>query len=422
MTNPPSSTPKWTEFLWYMSGHGTYFFAMGIQSVVYPYLVTFVLNKPADMVGLAQMFSMLPMFGLVLFGGMTADRRELRMYLIRLQILAAVPIAALAALVFTQTLTFPLLILCNVASGGIGAFVMPARDSLLNRVARRSPSGDIGQAVSYTTGVQFGMQVIGIAIGRLVSMAGAGLMLVGVVFSLFVAAFCSTNLRSAPPGVPAKDESRNSGEKRWQRNLREIKEGLVEVRRSERMASVILLMFLGGIFVMGILFVLLQILIRDVYQGDIGDYSIIMICFTVGITISTTLIGRFFTIHRQGRAMMITFANGALVLTLIHFHPPLWGLYLLIFFWGTTAGITMSTSRTIVQELAIESHRARIMSVFQLGFLGGGPLGALLIGYLTRILGPLDAALLTAGGIALSWMGLYFLTNIWGLSRQPMAI
>jgi len=405
-----------------MSGHGTYFLAMGIQSVIYPYLVTFVLKMPADMVGLAQTFSMLPMFGLVLLGGMTADRHELRMYLVRLQILAATPIAAIAILVFTKTLTFPLLVLCNFASGAIGAFVMPARDSLLNRVARRSPSGDIGQAVSYTTGVQFGMQVVGLTIGRLVSLAGAGLMLLGVIFSLFVAAFCSTNLRPAPPGVPTGDMNRNRGEKKWQRNFREIKEGLLEVRRSQRMASVILLMFLGGIFVMGILFVMLQILIRDVYHGDIGDYTIIMICFTVGITFSTTMIGRFFTIHHQGRAMMITFANGALVLTLIHLHPPLWGLYLLIFLWGTTAGVTMSTSRTIVQELSIESHRARIMSVFQLGFLGGAPIGALLTGYITRILGPLDTALVAATGIALAWIGLFFLTDLWHLKRQTAAI
>lgn len=422
MTNPSSPPPKWTEFLWYMSGHGTYFLAMGIQSVVFPYLVTFVLKMPADKVGLAQMFSLLPMFGLVLFGGMTADRRELRMYLVRLQILAALPIAALAILVFTNTLTFFLLVLCNFASGAIGAFVLPARDSLLNRVARRSPSGDIAQAVSYTTGVQFGMQVIGLTIGRMVALAGAGIMLIGVIFSLFVAAFCATNLLPAPPGVPASDANLNPNEKKWRRNYREIKEGLTQVRHSERMASVIFMMFLGGIFVMGALLVLLQILIRDVYQGDISDFTIIMICFTIGITFSTTLIGRFFSIHHQGRAMMVTFANGALVLTCIHFHPPLWGLYLLVFFWGSTAGITMSTSRTIVQELAIESHRARIMSVFQLGFLGGAPLGALLIGYLTRILGPLDAALVSAGGITIAWAGLFFFTDLWNLTREKTAI
>ncbi len=421
-TASSKETNGWSEFLWYVGGHGSYFAAMGIQGVVYPYLVTFELHMPADMIGLAQMFSMLPMFGLVLFGGMTADRKELRLHLVRLQILAAAPMAALALLVLTQTLTFPLLILCSLATGAISAYVMPARDSLLNRVARRSPSGDIQQAVSYVTGVQFGAQVVGILIGRMVTIVGAGYMLLGVVFSLFFSAFCSTNLRPAPPGIPDDGTELRPGERKWQRNLREIREGLMEVRRSERMTSVILLMFLGGLFVMGILYVLLQVLIRDVYHGGIREYAIIMICFTVGITITTTLMGRFFRLHRQGKAMLIAFLNGPFVLAVIHFQPPLWVVYLLVLLWGSTAGVTMSTSRTIVQELAVESHRARIMSVFQLGFLGGAPLGALAIGYITRLLGPLDATLVLSAGIVAVWLGLFFFTNLWSLTRPSSAL
>ncbi len=175
------------------------FAAMGIQGVVYPFLVTFVLLKSADMVGFAQMFTMLPMFGLVLLGGMAADRRELRMHLIRLQLLAAVPMFCLAALVITDYLTFPLLIACGVGTGCVSAFVMPARDSLLNRVARRSPNGDIQQAVTTITGLQFAAQLFGIFLGRQVSEVGAGVMLLALAFCYLAATFCTTNLRSAPP-------------------------------------------------------------------------------------------------------------------------------------------------------------------------------------------------------------------------------
>ena len=101
-----TSSPTWTEFRWYVGGHASYFLAMGIQNVIYPYLVTFVLLLSADLVGVAQMFTMLPMFGLVLFGGLTADRAELRMHLIRLQFLASLPMLALAVLIMSDFLTF----------------------------------------------------------------------------------------------------------------------------------------------------------------------------------------------------------------------------------------------------------------------------------------------------------------------------
>lgn len=408
---------SWVEFRWYAAGHAFYFAALGIQGVVYPFLVTFVLLKPADMVGIAQMFTMLPMFGLVLLGGMTADRRELRMHLIRLQLLAAVPMFCMAVLVISNTLTFLLLIVCGMGTGCVSAFVMPARDSLLNRVAQRSPNGDIQQAVTRVTGIQFAAQLAGIFLGRQVSDTGAGIMLLALAFCYLSAAFCTTNLRPAPPWLPEEPGDDVKSEPRWQRSLREIREGLLEVRQSSKMFPVVLFIFLSGVLFNGVFSVHLQVLIRDEYQGDISDYSIILITFMVGITLSTTYISRYTRIMRQGRAMLISFAMTAIVFIAIHFYPPLWLLYTLVFFWGASAAIIFSISRAIVQESASESHRARVMSVFQLGFLGGAPLGALVMGYATRLLGPLDAILLPASGVILISVVMLTLTDLWNIRR-----
>lgn len=416
--------PSWAEFRWYMGGHSSYFAAMGIQGIVYPYIVTFVLAKPADMVGIAQMFTMLPMFGLVLLGGMTADRRELRMHLVRLQFLAAFPMLVLAGLIFTESLTFTLLILCGIATGSVSAFVMPARDSLLNRVARRSPSGDIQQAVTMVTAIQFGAQLFGLLLaGQLVSQSGAGIMLLVLVASFLSAAFCTTNVDPAPPNVKLEPEDVNLIKvSRWRKNLADINEGIQEVRNSKRMLPVVTLIFFGGLLMMGVISVLLQVLIRDEYQGDISIYSNLMIAFTIGVTVSTTVLSRYFSVVRQGRTMMLAFGFGAVILSAIHFKPPLELLYLLMAAWGGASGINMSMSRSIVQEAAKASHRARIMSVYQLGFLGGAPLGSLGIGFVTDWLGPLDAVLVVIAGIAVVWMGLFFFSGLWHVKReQPVA-
>ncbi len=186
------------------------------------------------------------------------------------------------------------------------------------------------------------------------------------------------------------------------------------------MFPVVLFIFLSGVLFNGVFTVHLQVLIRDEYQGNISDYSIILITFMVGITLSTTYISRYVRIMAQGRAMMLSFSVSTFVFIAIHFYPPLWLLYALVFFWGASSAVLFSISRSIVQETAAASHRARVMSVFQLGFLGGAPIGALAMGYATEFLGPLDAILLPASGGILMPIAMFFATDLWNV-RRPEA-
>jgi MFS family permease len=64
--------------------------------------------------------------------------------------------------------------------------------------------------------------------------------------------------------------------------------------------------------------------------------------------------------------------------------------------WGIGAGITMTQSRTVVQIMAPPTHRARLMSLFQLGLGGGGPIGAFVAGTICSLWGLRTAMLLPA--------------------------
>ena len=167
----------------------------------------------------------------------------------------------------------------------------------------------------------------------------------------------------------------------------------------------------------------LAVAFRRYFAGSsrrIADYSTIMMAFMIGITGTTTILSGFSRrIVHQGRLMMLSFGSGAIVMAAIYLEPPFWFLYVLLFFWGSTSGISMSISRSIIQEAANDSHRARIMSVFQLGFLGGAPIGSLLMGLATESFGPINAALVPLFGISGVWLLLFFFTNLWQLRRLP---
>ena len=76
--------------------------------------------------------------------------------------------------------------------------------------------------------------------------------------------------------------------------------------------------------------------------------------------------------------------------------PPFPVFVALNFVWGIGAGITMTQSRTVVQIVAPPTHRARLMSLFQLGLGGGGPIGAFLTGTICSLWGLKVALLLPA--------------------------
>ena len=87
---------------------------------------------------------------------------------------------------------------------------------------------------------------------------------------------------------------------------------------------------------------------------------------------------------------------GTVVLFSLSIPAPLSVFYALVFVWGMGAGVTISMSRTIVQEHAPAAHRARVMSIYQLGFTGGMSVGALAIGFIVDAVGARHATLIPA--------------------------
>lgn len=406
-----AAADRGNEFAWYMSGVWIYFFSAGIQGVLFPWIVAIVLHESSDRVGIAQMLSMLPMMVLGLFGGAMADRRELRTHLFRLQLAAIVPPAILAMLIFTGWLSYPLMICYALLMSALGGFVMPARDAMLSRVAASRPGGHIQHAVALVMGGQFLAQVIGYLVAGSAVIVGAPALLALQCLGLGLAAFTTSRLSvvlpTPRPGAPARRSP-----------FRDVREGLEAVWRHESIRPVLLYSFFSGVLFMGVFLVLFPVLVRDVYHGTSFEIGFLNMCFFGGIGFSSLMLSRFRPIKRQGRMMMLTGFTGSIVTILMHFGPPLWTVNLLALIWGLSGGISMSQSRAIVQEAATEALRARMLAAFQLGSIGGGPIGALLTGFVAKWLGPLNALLVPCTLMMALWLAIFFFTPLWNVEAQ----
>ena len=386
-------------FPWYLCGIASWFSSYGIQTIVFPWLVTVVLHEPAARVGIAQMSLMAPSILFMMLGGAVADRTDVRRLLVRGHLVVALPPLLLAAAITQGWLSYTALIAYALAVGMFGAFVVPARDAMLARVA----GVDLGRAVAIMSATQFAAQLGGIAAGAAAGRIGAPALLVLQAVILAGGGLAALRLPPAPPTPHATAQSRRAA----------MLDGLREAMASTVIAPVLIAQLAVGVLYVGAFVVVLPLLVRDVYAGGSGELSLVSIPFWGGTIIVTLPQTRRGAMCRPGRVILFALAFAAAVLAAMSLALPFRGLLLLCLMWGLGAGVVITQGRTLVQQAAPASHRARILSLFQLGLMGGAPVGALLIGYLTALTGPRAAPVYPAAFMLLILVGLFARSQLW---------
>ncbi|MGH7400725.1 MAG: MFS transporter, partial [Candidatus Rokuibacteriota bacterium] len=195
--------------------------------------------------------------------------------------------------------------------------------------------------------------------------------------------------------------------------LRAMRDGLRAAAHSEILAPVLIVNLAVGVLYVGAFLVAMPLIVRDGYRGGSAELSLVSLAFWGG-TIGSTLVQiRLGAMRRPGRAIVLAVGLGAGVLAAMAWPSPFPTLVALCLVWGLGAGVVIIQARTVVQSAAPETHRARILSLFQLGLMGGAPVGALLIGYLAALTGPRDAVVYPAACMVLVLLGLLLRSRLW---------
>ena len=391
-----------SAFTLYLAGLGSWFVPLGIQMVLFSWLAAIVLHMNAFYVGLAQVAVMAPGILFLPLGGLVADRRNPRRLLLRYHFLYAVPPLVLAVVLALGGLSYPLLIAYGLAAGSIGAFAVPTRDALLPVVAGRN----LPRAVALATALQFFGQLIGIACASQADRLGAAPLLALQAAMVLLGAIAVWRLPDPPPHPPAKHASF------W----RSIGDGIAEAARSEQMWPVLLLNFGIGVFYVGPFLAVLPLVVRDIYHGAAAEIAYVNLAFWAGTIVAAFVfagIGRRLAL--RGRLVVLAVSVGVVILLGMSLHPPFLVLSGLCFVWGLGAGITMTQGRTVLQIAAPPTHRARVMSLFQLGLGGGGPIGAFVAGSLAAALGLKLAMILPALAMTVLIGAVLVFSRIWSM-------
>lgn len=395
---------------YYLVGTGGWFFAFGIQSVVFAWLVTMVLHESPGMVGMAQMSLLIPATLFMLIGGSLSDRYGGRRVALVAQTAAAIAPLYLIAMVLTERLDYSSIIIFAVMMGCAQAFVTPARDGLLNQVA----DGKIQRRVLQTSMTQFGVQMLGFIAASFADRTGAAFILMVQVAAILTGSYAFYKLDIPNPSPTRSTRSL----------IREVAGSIVEGYRSviasPSMRAVVIQNCAMGIFFMGSYIVTLPLLVREIYAGSASELSWMNAANALGLVLTITVLLRFGGLRRQGRALIVAHGIGSVALASAGLGLGFMPVVACVFAWGACGGIAMTMARTIMQEQAPEGQRGRMMAFFSFSFMGSGPIGAVFSGFLVDQVGP-ETALMISSALMFGVMAVIGLTtSLWRLDSSEI--
>lgn len=384
MSDYHKNTKHQKEFGNYLGGLASWWIGLGLQIVLIPFVVTQQLQETADNLGIAQMCSLLPAFLFILHAGILADRNDCRTIILRLHLLAILPCFAIAFLIHFKHLYFEMVVVYALAMGTLSAYNIPSRDALLHRLAQDELQKEVSKAMT----IQFMAQMVGFLFAGFASFIGLVPLFILQGIAMISGAIFMSRIKPNPPHVKEK----NLRASKWVL----LKEGFQVVGANAPMRLVSILNILVGLIFMGSLMVAVPIIVRDVYGGTSTRLSFSIMAFYFGVIVGSLVLGQIKRIENIGTTICTMMVLGAVTMLLMTFNLP-FGLFLgLIAVWGISVGFVFSLGRTVIQENATSNQQARALSIYQIGITGGGPIGALIIGFLTHHQGALDVLYIPA--------------------------
>jgi MFS family permease len=357
-----------------------------MQEVAQNWLVLELTNS-AKYLALDAFLGELPILLFTLIGGVVADRYDRRKLLLASQVIQMASAFTLAGLVLSGHVQVWHVLTLSFVTGCAQAFGGPAYQTLIPSLVRKEhlPNAIALNSIQFNIARVLGPLLAAAALHAFGSVACFGLN--GLSFLVVIAALLSLRITQAP----------RTGTTRM---LAELGIGLRHVRDDPALAKLIVLAF-ASTFLGVPLLTFLPVFARNVFHGDVGQYSGMMAWSGVGAIAGALVVawlGRFR--HMGLTALLVQILAGVLISAFALTRLP-WLSNLLLLTTGAAIMITFSLYTSLTQLIAPNEIRGRVMSVYMMAFRGGMPLGSLVTGVVVDQAGaPLaiavNGALLTA--------------------------
>ncbi|HEX7139052.1 MAG TPA: MFS transporter [Vicinamibacterales bacterium] len=364
-------------------------------------------NRPF-LLGLDAFLQQLPIILFSLIGGVFADRYDRRRTLLTSQYIQMSTSATLAVLMYFHVVQIWHILALSFVTGCAQSFGGPAYQSLIPSLVDQKdlPNAVALNSIQFNVARVIGPLLFGLSLSVFQTYGYSEPQAMNLCFLLnslsFVVVINTLMMLRVKHIKPVSGKGVGD----------ELKGGISYVRRHESLGALIVLAaattFLGFA-----LLTFLPIFAQKIFHEGANTYSHLMAFSGAGSIVGALLVAWLGKYKKMGlTALVMQAVYGALIIAFA-LSRTLWLSDILLFFTGATLMVVFSTVTSLVQLIAPNEMRGRVMSIYMLAFRGGMPLGSLVSGWLATSLGA--PMVIGINGALLIVVATYFLVRNHGV-------
>ena len=410
----PSETPATPKGLWRIAAalhhrdfrvlwFGACFSSIGtwMQSLAENWLVL-SLTASAFYLGLDAFLQQLPIMLFTLIGGVVADRHDRRLTLMTSQWIQLSTAAILAVLVYFGIVEIWHILVLSFITGTAQAFGGPAYQSLIpSLVGKQDLTNAIAlNSIQFNVARMLGPLLAGGTLAVLKRWGVADMTALAICFALNAMSFLAVILSLMSLHLKHMHAARPHD------MFTELKQGIAYVQEEHSIRALMVLGAATAFFGIPML-TLLPVFARDVFGSGVEGYSVLLSFSGAGAVAGAMVVAWLGRFPHMGLTTLLVQACFGVIIAMVAWTRSLYLSYLLLFASGVTLMIVVSCLMSLVQLIAPNELRGRVMSIYLVAFRGGMPLGSLVSGYLASVKSA--PVVLAFNGVALLAVSVYFL-------------
>ena len=366
------------------------------------------LTRSAGYLGLDAFLQQLPIMLFTLVGGVLADRRDRRRTLLTSQYIQMTTATILALLVFFGVVKIWHILVLSFMTGLAQAFGGPAYQALIPSLVDKKdlPNAVAFNAIQVNVARVLGPLVFSATIGAFMIWGFSDVQGMAACFAVNALSFLVvvyTLMSLHVKHIPATGV---------QRMRDEMRTGLMYVRNQGSLVALTVLAAATTVLGFAVL-TFLPIFAQNVFHEGATTYSHLLAFSGAGSIVGALVVAWLGKFKRMGLTTLLVQIVYGLVMLAFAQSNTVWISEALLFVAGAAMMVVFSTVTSLVQLIAPNEMRGRVMSIYMLAFRGGMPLGSLVSGYLATFIGaPL---VISINGVLLVVVALYFLVRSHGV-------
>jgi predicted MFS family arabinose efflux permease len=196
-------------------------------------------------------------------------------------------------------------------------------------------------------------------------------------------------------------------------SMRDELAGGIQYVREQRVLIALIFLAATTTFLGFAVLTFLPLFTKSVFNQGADTYSHLLAFSGAGSVVGALVVAWLGKFKRMGLTSLLVQAVYGLFIIAFAMSQTLWLSDLLLFLTGAALMVVFSTVTSLVQLIAPNEMRGRVMSIYMLAFRGGMPLGSLASGWAaTYIPAP---AVLQINGVLLVAVAIYFLLRSHGV-------